>query len=296
VQLKHLYHTTKPGIVTGNLLNALTGFSLAAALNPAGFDLWMLLALLLGLGLVVASGCVLNNWIDRDIDALMQRTQKRATVSGELGGVAALSFGFVLGALGFMVLAASFTPAVTLTALAGWLIYTGAYSLHFKRASVHGTLIGSFSGAAPALAGFLALAEPDFGALLLFGAYVLWQMPHSYAIAIFRGADYGAAKLPVLPLVRSFAGTRRQMLIYALGFTALVLALPILGYAGWVFALPVALSCLWWLRTLLTPAERIQTLEQRNKWGQQVFIGSIWCVLAMTLGAALQLALVLLSV
>ena len=104
VQLKHLYHTTKPGIVTGNLLNVLTGYCLAAALSPARFDLFGLLTLLVGLALVVASGCVLNNWIDRDIDALMQRTHGRATVSGELGGGAALSFGFILGALGFWVL------------------------------------------------------------------------------------------------------------------------------------------------------------------------------------------------
>ena len=107
-----------------------------------------------------------------------------------------------------------------------------------------------------------------------------------------RVADYGAAKLPVLPLLRSFKSTQQQMILYALGFTLWVMALPVLGYAGLGFAIPVALSCFWWLRALMKPVQSVDA-QARHQWGRQVFVGSIWCVLAMSVGALIQLGWVL---
>ncbi|MCX2958779.1 MAG: UbiA family prenyltransferase, partial [Serratia symbiotica] len=97
-------------------------------------------------------------------------------------------------------------PLAMWLAVMGFVVYVGVYSLYMKRHSVYGTLIGSLSGAAPPVIGYCAVTnEPDTGALILLAIFSLWQMPHSYAIAIFRFKDYQAANIPVLPVVKGIS-------------------------------------------------------------------------------------------
>src|SRR5262249_4458865 len=149
-------------------------------------------SLLVGMGLIIASACIFNNYIDRELDAKMARTQKRALVTHEISVAAALLFAIALGAAGFVVLSRTnpLTVAVGPTAIITYVIFYG----WARRHSVHGTLVGTIPGAASLVAGYTAATgRLDTAAWLLFAIMVVWQMAHFYSIATYRLADYKAA-------------------------------------------------------------------------------------------------------
>ena len=112
--------------------------------------------------------------------------------------------------------------------LAGLVIYVGVYSLYLKRNSVYGALIGSLAGAAPPLAGYCAVTGRfDLGAVILLSIFSLWQMPHCYAIAVFRFDDYTAAAIPVLPVKQGTAAAKKHIVGYILAFMAATLMLTV---------------------------------------------------------------------
>ena len=155
---------TKPGIIMGNLISVAGGFLLA---SRGDIDPWLMVVTLIGLSLVVASGCAINNVIDRDIDVAMARTRTRVTVTGEMSAFAALSHGVLLGVVGFGLLIAYTTQAAVFFAAFGYVIYVGVYSLYMKRNSVYGTFVGSLSGAVPPVVGYCAVTgQFDIGALI----------------------------------------------------------------------------------------------------------------------------------
>lgn len=205
--IKQYLQVTKPGIIFGNLISVIGGFLLAAKGN---IDYPLFGFTLLGVSLVVASGCVFNNVIDRDIDPKMERTKNRVMVTGLISPEVALVYGSLLGIAGFMMLFFGANPLAMWLAVMGFVVYVGIYSLYMKRHSVYGTLIGSLSGAAPPVIGYCAVTnEFDTGAFILLAIFSLWQMPHSYAIAIFRFKDYQAANIPVLPVVKGISVAKK---------------------------------------------------------------------------------------
>ena len=126
MKLKRYLLVTKPGIIFGNLIAVAGGYFLAA---QGQIDLGLLLATVIGLSLAVASGCVMNNCIDRDIDRHMERTRGRVLVTGQISLLAALAHGVVLGLAGFGLLWWYTTPVATALAAFGFFIYVGVYSL-----------------------------------------------------------------------------------------------------------------------------------------------------------------------
>lgn len=243
---KQFYHLTKPGIVRGNAITATAGFALA---SQGRINLWLFISMLTGLSLIIASACVFNNFIDRDIDKKMQRTSNRALAAGLIHPGYALAYGILLGLLGAVILAL-YTNALTLyVALAGLFAYVILYG-YGKRRTVHGTAIGSISGAAPPVVGYTSVSgQLDPAALILFMMLVLWQMPHFFAIAIYRLKDYQAAKIPVLPVEKGLARTKATMQIYIVAFVAVALLLSVFGYTGYTYFLLVAALGLGWLWT-----------------------------------------------
>lgn len=267
---------TKPGIIFGNFVTVIGGYFLAAG---GRFEVWLFLATVLGTSLVVASGCVFNNVIDRDIDGHMARTQSRAMVTGRISIPVALVFGLMLGAAGFALLAWQTTALATAFAIFGFAIYVGAYSLYLKRNSVHSTLIGSLSGAAPPVIGYCAVTgQFDLGALLLLLIFSMWQMPHSFAIAIFRFDDYAAASIPVLPVKRGIKAAKRQIAIYTAIFAVASVMLSVAGYTGWVYGLVAAAMSVYWLVIAL---RGFQT-QNDEAWAKKVFGVSIMVVTALS--------------
>ncbi|MBQ4833151.1 heme o synthase [Pseudoalteromonas sp. MMG010] len=274
---------TKPGIIMGNLISVAGGFLLASRgdINP-----WLMIATLIGLSLVVASGCAINNVIDRDIDVAMARTRSRVTVTGEMSAFAALSHGILLGVIGFALLIAFTTQAAVFFAAFGYVIYVLVYSLYMKRNSVYGTFIGSLSGAVPPVVGYCAVTgQFDMGALILLVMFSLWQMPHSYAIAIFRFKDYQAAGIPVLPVAQGIDKAKRHIVLYIAVYALVVMLLPISGYTGAAFMAVACITSFWWLLMALRGYRRGINLTQ---WARQVFAFSIINITALSIAMAVD--------
>ncbi|HWB33983.1 MAG TPA: protoheme IX farnesyltransferase [Candidatus Paceibacterota bacterium] len=191
---KAYYELTKPGIIYGNALVAAAGFFFAAR----GHINWLVfLAMLVGLSLVVASACVLNNIYDRDIDARMARTKNRAIVTGTISRQSAAAYALVLGLAGG-ILFGLYVPALALAAaLAGFAVYVLFYT-PLKPVSPWALFVGAIAGATPPLVGYLAVTGSlDGYAWALFIAMYLWQLPHFMAIATYRYPEYAAAGVPL---------------------------------------------------------------------------------------------------
>jgi protoheme IX farnesyltransferase len=241
--IKRYYKLAKPGIIYGNLLSAIAGFVLASQRN---FDAGLFLATLIGTALVIGSGCVFNNYIDRDIDSKMMRTKKRALPARQIPLVHALIYGVILGVLGFGILWHFTNPVTVILGFIGIFFYVVVYGIA-KRRTPWGTVIGSIPGATPAAAGYTAFTGTfDEAALLLFLILAIWQMPHFYALAIFQLDDYKRAGLPVLAAVRGIGTTKTRIMAYIAAFILIVPLLTILNYTGYTFALVMLILGIIW--------------------------------------------------
>ena len=275
--IKSYLQVTKPGIIMGNLISVVGGFLLA---SKGSIDYALFVFTLLGVSLVVASGCAFNNLIDRDIDPKMERTKNRVLVKGLVSPNITAVLATVLGVLGFVVLYFGANPLAMWLSIMGFVVYVGIYSLYMKRHSVYGTLIGSLSGAAPPVIGYCAVShEFDAGALILLAIFSLWQMPHSYAIAIFRFKDYQAANIPVLPVVKGIAVAKHHITMYIIAFMFATLMLSIGGYAGYKYLVVAAAVSVWWLCMALSGYKS----ENNDRiWARKLFVFSIVAIFALS--------------
>jgi protoheme IX farnesyltransferase len=272
--LRNFYSLTKPGIVFGNLITVIGGFLLASRGHP---NFLQFCFTIIGISLIVASGCVFNNIIDRDIDKIMERTKYRVLPLNLITIKQAIIFAIILLILGANVLYIKVNPLTCLFSLFGFFIYIVAYSLWFKRHSVYGTIIGSVAGAMPPVAGFSAVTGKfELGALLLFLIMLFWQIAHSYAIAIYRLTDYHKAHIPVLPVKYGVARTRIAIVIYISVFIISTLSLYIFGYANYGYLVVVVLAGLLWLLIGL-----LGLFKHQNDmlWAKQIFAFSIVIIL-----------------
>lgn len=262
--LKTYYNLTKPGIIRGNAVPAIAGFFLASRGNVSYA---LLVETLIGISLVIASGCVFNNYLDRAIDKKMARTKNRALVIGAISTRAALTYGAVLEVAGLVVLAYYTNLLTVMIGITGLFFYVIVYGAA-KRRSVHSTLIGSISGALPPVAGYTAVTgHLDAAALSLFLILVFWQMPHFYAISIYRRKEYKAAGLPVLSVKKGVAATKRAMILYTVGFTAAALSLSYTAHTGPLyFVIALVLSLLW----LQAGLKGLHTADS-ERWARKMF-------------------------
>ncbi|GAB2803250.1 heme o synthase [Halomonas shantousis] len=281
--IKLYLNLTKPGIIFGNLISVTGGYFLAAR---GEFDLPLFLATLAGVALVIASGCVFNNVIDRDIDVKMERTRNRALVQGLVSPRVALVYATVLGLAGFALLYWGANPLAAQFAVLGFFVYVVLYSLYLKRSSVYGTLVGSLSGATPPVIGYCAASgQFDMGGAILLLMFCLWQMPHSYAIAIFRFKDYQAASIPVLPVKKGIPAAKRSIVAYIMVFMVTALTLTLTGYVGYGYFVVIASMSLYWLYSALSGTWKMQ---DDNVWAKKQFGFSILMVMALSLMMAVD--------
>lgn len=245
--IKTYFMLTKPGIIFGNAITAAGGFILASKTQVYPFDGCLFLVTLIGLSLLIASACVFNNYLDRNIDKMMARTKNRALAKGAVSTQRAIIFAIFLGLFGILLLMLCTNLLTTIIALAGFFIYVILYSLSKYRCT-YATAIGSISGAIPPVVGYCAVVNRfDMGAFLLFMIVALWQMPHFFAIAMYRLDDYVAASIPVLPVKKGAYITKVHMLLYITAFLIPVCMLTVWGYAGYAYLIVVGLLGLSWL-------------------------------------------------
>ena len=270
------YLITKPGIILGNLITVAAGFLLASH-GELHFSLF--LATMLGLGLIMASACVFNNYIDRPLDKKMERTKTRALATGAISVKNALIFATLLGLIGFAILLYFTNPVATTVAAIGFIVYVLLYS-GWKSKTVYGTAIGSIAGAVPPVVGYTAISNQiDLGAALLFAILVLWQMPHFFSIALYRLHDYQKAGIPVLPLEKGVFRTKIHMTLYIIAFMAIASLLTLYGFLGYVYLSVVLLAGFAWLILSLDGFKR----KDNEAWGKQMFCLSLIVITAICL-------------
>ncbi|MDC3416515.1 heme o synthase [Aquibacillus salsiterrae] len=236
----------KVGIINSNVMTAFAGFWLALYFTGASFTdhLVTLLFAMIGTALVIAGACVLNNYYDRDIDPVMQRTKTRPTVTGSIPLAYILLLGILLSILGVVLLALT-TIQAAIFGLIGWFAYFVLYTIWSKRRYTINTAIGSLSGAVPPVIGWTAV-EPqlDIIPIALFLIMFIWQTPHFLALAMKKSEDYRKAGIPMLPVVYGFPITKRQIVVYV----ACLLPLPFYLYSlGKVFIILATLLNVGWL-------------------------------------------------
>lgn len=234
-----------------------------------------LLATVIGTSCIIAAGCVVNNYTDRAIDQKMDRTKKRALVTGDIPVVNALLFAAALSAIGTLTLGLLVNTLTLQIGIVGFFAYTVLYGW-VKRRSIHGTLAGTISGATPPLAGYTAATNSlDTTALILFLILVVWQMPHFFAIALFRLRDYKAAGIPVLSVVKGVHATRTQIVYYIAAFTVITPLLTIYGEASNTLGIVMFLSGAWWLKIAMLG----KTEQNYERWARKVFGFSLMILL-----------------
>ena len=215
----------------------------------------------------------------------MERTKKRALVTGEISGKSALLFAAILGIAGVSILMI-FTNALTVAiAGIGFFVYVILYSL-WKCRTIYGTAIGSVAGAVPPVVGYCAVSNQfDMGALIFFTMMVLWQMPHFFAIAIYHFDDYKAASIPVLPLVKGSFRAKIHMVLYIVGFILAALMLTVYGYTGYAYLAATGIVGIAWLALCLKGF----SVDNDRLWGKQMFQLSLLLITVICLAIPLDI-------
>jgi len=272
---KSYYQLTKPGIIYGNAMTAAAGFLLASGRH---INFRLFLGVLIGTCLVIASACVFNNYIDREIDKKMARTKKRAIASGLVPPKNAIIFATLLGFIGFVTLVLYTNLLVVLMGAVAFVVYVVVYGIS-KRQSVHGTVVGSIAGAAPIVAGYCAVTD-HFGvaAFLLFIILASWQMPHFYAIAMYRFDDYAAANLPVLPVKKGLKITKIQILCYVMCFIVAANLLTVFGYTSGTYSVLITALGLAWFWLGVSGFSGVDD----KLWARKMFFFSLIIILSLS--------------
>jgi protoheme IX farnesyltransferase len=195
-----------------------------------------LLLTLVGTGLVAAGSATLNMLLERDTDALMQRTRGRPLPAGRLRPSDALWFGLLLTSAGLLLLALLVRPLAAAVALVTWASYLFAYTPLKTRTSLS-TIVGAFPGALPPVIGWAAArGSLDGGAFVLFAILFLWQIPHFLAIAWIFREDYARGGLPMLPVLDPGGRvTGRQAVANSLALSLVSVVPSVAGMTGKVY-------------------------------------------------------------
>lgn len=231
----------KPRIVFLLLVTTWAGMVVAGGKIPgAGITLLTMV----GGGLSAGAANAFNMYIERDRDRLMERTSRRPLPAGRLSPRNALIFAFTAAAASVIILGFGVNWLAAALATAGLLAYVVLYTWWLKPSSVHNTFFGGIAGAMPPAVGWAAVAGSlDTAALLLFAVIFFWQLPHTWALAVWRLDDYSRAGFPMMPVVAGVESTRRQSMVYTLLMVASSLGLYFTGALGWLYlAAAVALG------------------------------------------------------
>jgi heme o synthase len=223
----------KPRVIYLMLITSLVGMCLA---SPGVVPLDILVMGTLGIGLVSASAAVVNQLIDRELDAKMFRTERRPLPTGKVTPGQALLFAVVLAGSGFFLLLVwvnLLTAILTFSTLLG---YAVVYTVFLKHATSQNIVIGGLAGAMPPLLGWTAVTNRiDAYGLMLVLLIFIWTPPHFWALAIHRYDDYKTAKIPMLPVTHGIRYTKFQILLYTV-LLGIVSIMPyLIGMSGLIY-------------------------------------------------------------
>jgi protoheme IX farnesyltransferase len=276
----------KPRIILLLLVTTVTTMLIA---TPHHLGLGLLLLTLLGGTLAAGSANAINMYIDRDVDAVMQRTCLRPVPAGRLSPAQALGFGVVTGLLSIGVMAWGVNPLCAALSTAGILYYVGVYTLWLKRTTPQNIVIGGAAGAVPPLVGWAAATgHVALPAVVLFVIVFLWTPPHFWALALGKTEEYRTAGIPMLPVVRGDQETRRQILAYSfiLSAATLLLYYPFHTLGGLYLVAALALDGLF-------VGLAFAVARGRTPWAAPALFGYSILYLALLFGAMVADRLIL---
>tara|TARA_Y100000310_G_scaffold24067_1_gene23141 strand:+ start:2894 stop:3787 length:894 start_codon:yes stop_codon:yes gene_type:complete len=219
---------TKPRIIELLLVTTVPTMFVAEQGVPS---VWLMVATVLGGSLAAGGANAINMVVDRDIDALMERTRKRPLVTGVMSARNALVFSIVLEVVAFAWLFTFVNLLSALLAVSATLFYVFVYTRWLKRTSTRNIVIGGVAGAAPVLIGWSAVTNSlDWAPVVLFLVIFYWTPPHFWALAIRYRDDYANAEVPMLPVVAGLETTARRIILYTVVLVALtVVFAPVAG-------------------------------------------------------------------
>jgi protoheme IX farnesyltransferase len=224
---------TKPRVIELLLVTTVPVMFLAAGGFP---PLSTVLLTLLGGTLAAAGANVINQVYDRDIDAVMARTQQRPLVAGHISIAAALRFGIGLSVLSVVILATTVNVLSALLAAAAIGFYVFIYTMLLKRRTAQNIVWGGAAGCFPVLIGWSAVTGSlAWAPLVLFGIVFFWTPPHYWPLALRFKADYQAARVPMLPAVADARTVAGQIVAYSWAMVATSLLLTPVAGMGWLY-------------------------------------------------------------
>ena len=201
-------------------------------------SLGLVVATLIGGTLAAGGANAINMVIDRDIDALMKRTQKRPLVTGVMSAKAALIFALVIELAAFVELWLLVNLLSAVLAISATLFYVFVYTIWLKRRSSQNIVIGGAAGAVPVLVGWSAVTNSlAWPPVILFAVIFIWTPPHFWALAVRYRDDYEAADVPMLPVVASMERTTLEMLIYSVVLAASTMLFGASAHLGLLYAI-----------------------------------------------------------
>ncbi|WAB81248.1 heme o synthase [Microcella daejeonensis] len=262
---------TKPRVIELLLVTTAPVMILAEDGLPS---LWLVLATLIGGALSAGSAGAFNMYIDRDIDRIMQRTQNRPLVTGELTDRQALVFAYTLGVVSIAWLALTTNWLAASLALAAILFYVVIYTLVLKRRTEQNIIWGGIAGCFPVVIGWTAVTGSlDWPPLILFLVVFLWTPPHYWPLSLKYRDDYASASVPMLGAVRGRAMVGLQTILYAWATVACSLLLIPVADMGALYSGAAVLAGAWFI----IESHRLysRALHGREAKPMQVFHASI---------------------
>jgi len=246
-RVKAFVALTKPRIIELLLITTVPVMFLAADGVP---NLWLVLATMLGGYLSAGGANALNMYIDRDIDALMHRTEQRPLVTGMVSPRECLVFGIALSAVSTVWFALLVNPLSAALSLAAILYYVFVYTLGLKRRTAQNIVWGGIAGCMQVLIGWSAVRNDlDWAPFVLFLVLFFWTPPHYWPLSMKVKDDYARVGVPMLPVVAGNVAVAKQIIVYSwvMVLVSLTLWWP-LGATGWLYPVAAAVLGGFWLK------------------------------------------------
>ena len=261
----------KPRVMSLVVFTAFVGYYNAVPILGNSINPFLALIGIFAIALGAGASGVLNQWYDKDIDVLMDRTKNRPIASGKIQPSEALSFGVITSILSIIILGLSINwLAASLLAFTIF-FYAVVYTMWLKRHTVQNIVIGGAAGAFPPIIGHIcATGSIGLESLILFLIIFLWTPPHFWALALVNKSDYKAAKIPMLPIIYGDMATRKNIFIYSLLLMPCAYLPWILNYSGNFYMIVVTLLNIEFIR------RSIYVLKENRDSERGLFVYSIF--------------------
>ncbi|MFC0580959.1 heme o synthase [Micrococcoides hystricis] len=283
---KAYFALTKPRVIELLLVTTLPTMIFAERGFP---NIWLVLATMLGGALAAGASGAFNNYIDRDIDHLMARTENRPHVTGEVSARETFIFASILAvsSIAILWLGANFLAAML--GVGAIFFYVVIYSLILKRRTQQNIIWGGIAGCFPVLIAWAAVRDTvEAPAWILFLVIFLWTPPHYWPLSMKYKDDYQAADVPMLGAVANAKTVSVQVVLYAYATVAISLLLIPMGWAGPVYSVAALASGAWFIYETHVLYNKAQALKATEKQAMKVFHLSISYMTILFLGVALD--------